>query len=279
MIVRTESHVECERGSIEWLPVLGSIRERVICYVTQFSEKYDLCPFDLKLRVLLHLPRFQAVELETDNVIFEEIGRLARATLATQRDFKGWVNHEPIATLKRSDAHVSEVSDEVAAEYHRRFHYIGACRDGRHFALQFERSQVPAALVTISEMDVEKIRIHLPLLEVQRNLLLSRMFAFRWAPRNTISYLLGQVTRWLKREGQTDSLVTWVNPNLGFQASSYRAANWFYLGSEPVIYRYLDGNYLTARQLFDKAKNSTPNIETSKFRLAPLQIWRYRIAN
>ena len=28
MIVRTESHVECERGSTEWLPVLGSIQER-----------------------------------------------------------------------------------------------------------------------------------------------------------------------------------------------------------------------------------------------------------
>jgi len=280
MIAITKSQSAYERRSTDWLPCLDSIQDRIIPYVAHFSGEYDaLCPLDLKLRVLLHLPRFRPAELAMDNVIFGEIDRLARKMLATQGDFKEWTNHEPIANFTKSVAHVREISGAIAAEYHRRFHYIGACRGGRHFALQFEGAPVAAALVTISEMDVEKIKIHLPFFEVQRTLLLSRMFAFRWAPRNTISYLLGQVARCLKREGRTDSLVTWVNPNLGFHASSYRAANWTYLGSEPIIYRYLDGNYVTARQLFDEAKNASPSVETSKFRLAPLQIWRYRIAN
>jgi hypothetical protein len=93
----------------------------------------------------------------------------------------------------------------------------------------------------------------------------------------SISYLLGKIGGWLKKEGRADSLVTWVNPNLGFHASSYRAANWTYLGGEPVTYRYVEGNYLTARQLFHNSQAPSVRIETSQLRLAPLQVWYRRL--
>jgi hypothetical protein len=85
------------------------------------------------------------------------------------------------------------------------------------------------------------------------------------------------IGHWLKREGQVESLVTWVNPNLGFHASSYRAANWSYLGCEPTVYRYINADYFTARQLFHRPHTPLLDIDTSKLRLAPLQVWHYRI--
>ena len=144
-------------------------------------------------------------------------------------------------------------------------------------ALEMEGQKMPAALATLSEMDVQKLKGHLPAAQEKRGLLLSRMFSFRWAPVNSISFLLGKVGRRLKKEGQVESLVTWVNPNLGFHASSYRAANWTYAGSEPTTYRYVEGNYLTARQLFQKPEAPSLRIDGSQLRLAPLQVWYRRV--
>jgi hypothetical protein len=77
----------------------------------------------------------------------------------------------------------------------------------------------------------------------------SRVFVFEGAPRNSISYLLSRVAREERHLGVTD-LLTYVNPNMMFSGSSYRASGWRQLGSEPgTTYRYLDGRYITDREL------------------------------
>jgi hypothetical protein len=272
-----ESQVGLEKDSTEWLHVLSSIQENLARHVDHFSELYKISPIDLKLRVLLHLPRYHPEELENHDLVYKEIARLAARTLELQREFKEWANQEPIGRLERNRAYVSEASEDTATIIHERFHYIGSVRTGRHFALYFAGQKTPAALATLSEMDVQKLKAYLPTPQEKRSILLSRMFSFRWAPPNSISYLLGKVGRRLKKEGQLESLLTWVNPNLGFHASSYRAANWTYVGSEPTTYRYIEGNYLTARQLFQKTQAPSFRIDTSQLRLAPLQVWYRRL--
>lgn len=77
----------------------------------------------------------------------------------------------------------------------------------------------------------------------------SRVFAFEGAPKNSISYLLSRVARAERRRGVTD-LLTYVNPNMGFTGNSYRASGWRLLGKETgTTYRYLDGRYITDRRL------------------------------
>ncbi len=265
------------KDSTEWLPILRSIQDRLVRPVTHFSEKCGISPLDLRLRVLLHLPRYRAEQLDDEDLIHKEVERLALKTLDLQREFTEWTTQEPICLLDKTRAYVCETSADMAAIIHERFHYIGSGRDGRHFALQFADRQMPAALVTLSEMDVQKLKAYLPTARGKPSLVLSRMFSFRWAPRNSITYLLGWVGRWLKNEKQLESLLTWVNPNLGFQGSSYRAANWIHIGSEPTTYRYIKGDYLTARQLFRNSECASSVVDTAQLNLAPLQVWYYPI--
>jgi hypothetical protein len=51
------------------------------------------------------------------------------------------------------------------------------------------------------------------------------------------------------RKGETD-FVTYVNPNMMFTGSSYRASGWQQIGTEPgTRYRYLADRYTTDREL------------------------------
>jgi hypothetical protein len=81
---------------------------------------------------------------------------------------------------------------------------------------------------------------------------LSRVFAFEGSPRNSISYMLSRAAVEESCLGVTD-LVTYVNPNMGFAGSSYRASGWNLLGTEPgTKYRCIDERYMTDRELTAK---------------------------
>jgi hypothetical protein len=61
--------------------------------------------------------------------------------------------------------------------------------------------------------------------------------------------MLSRAAREERRLGVTD-FVTYVNPNMGFTGSSYRASGWHLLGVEPgTTYRYIDDRYITDREL------------------------------
>jgi hypothetical protein len=132
-----------------------------------------------------------------------------------------------------------------------RFHYLRSPRnDGRSYALLTSDRQIVAVCVT-SPLDVEHVERLLSnaVSGLRRPRVLSRVFAFEGSPANSISYLLARVGREERRLGTTD-LVTYVNPNMGFTGSSYRASGWRVLGDEPgTTNRYLDGRYITQRVL------------------------------
>jgi hypothetical protein len=144
-----------------------------------------------------------------------------------------------------------EVDATIAREITERFHYLRSARnDGRAYGL-FAHTGCPVALCVVSPLDVPHIGNVLLVAGRSSKLarVVSRVFVFEGAPRNLISYLLAHVGREEKRRGTTD-LATYVNPNMGFSGSSYKASGWRLLGDEPgTAYRYLDGRYITERRL------------------------------
>lgn len=144
-----------------------------------------------------------------------------------------------------------DVAPETTAFVTQRFHYLRSPRrDARGYGL-FTSAGRLVALCTSSPLDVPSLT---DMLERHgRNpsnaRVLSRVFAFEGTPKNSISYLLARAGERERRFDVRDYL-TYVNPNLGFSGASYKASGWSVLGDEPgTTYRYLDGRYVTDRQL------------------------------
>jgi hypothetical protein len=144
-----------------------------------------------------------------------------------------------------------EVGQDEAAVVMQRFHYLRSPRsDALAYGLCTDSGKL-VAICTTSPIDVPYLRDLL--LEhgrrPDRARVVSRVFAFEDAPKNTISYLLARVIRAERHLGISDYL-TYVNPNLGFLGCSYRASGWQLLGHEPgTKYRYLDSSYISDRRL------------------------------
>jgi hypothetical protein len=267
--------------TVSWSRTLDSIRWTLESAIALAASEHKLSEVDLKLRALLHLPQFAECLLLHSELLQMEIRKLAVGLSDIQRDYREWT--ESVATasgaLKKNDWDVLETEDSVARIIHEKFHYIGTFRPGRHFVLRYRGMQCPAALATVSEMDIKTLQTLLPRGSEGESTVLSRVFAFRWAPKNSISFLLGAITRLLKKEVGRSSIVTWINPNLGFRGASYRASNWDLVGFHQARYRYIDGKYVTAREIFEREKSDVMNIHVAPYILAPLQAWCYRLGS
>lgn len=135
-----------------------------------------------------------------------------------------------------------------------RFHYIRSPRtDGRAYALSTRDDRLVGLCIS-SPLDVAWLQRLLALTGRRSGFarVISRVFLFEGAPRNSISYLLSRAARAERHLGVTD-FITYVNPNMGFTGSSYRASGWCPLGIESgTKYRYIDERYITDRELAAK---------------------------
>jgi hypothetical protein len=133
------------------------------------------------------------------------------------------------------------------------------------------------ALATLSPMDIGNLEPLFPVEDSRKRcLVLSRLFAFDWAPRNTISFLLGQMSRWAASEApEVDWLLTYLNPNLGFTGASYQASNWSLILEMAVRYAYLDDDYITFRALMAVPPERRQALRYSQYALQPLKLFRY----
>jgi hypothetical protein len=81
--------------------------------------------------------------------------------------------------------------------------------------------------------------------------------------------------------------VTYVNPNLGFTGSAYRAANWTVLAHEHgTHYSYIDNFYVTDRQLITQFGTADPALLRkqlgarflqNRMRLNPLDVYAFAL--
>jgi len=263
--------------------VVGPADERLLNRVREIADAYHRPQRPLHLQALLQLPRIadrwgNAARSAADALLSELAEELPR------RD--EWT----IPELPQSPRALTfcEVAPETTAFVTQRFHYLRSPRrDARGYGL-FTGAGTLVALCTSSPLDVPRLT---DMLERDgRNpsnaRVLSRVFAFEGAPKNSISYLLARAGERERRFDVRDYL-TYVNPNLGFSGTSYKASGWSLLGDEPgTTYRYLDGRYITDRQLTtlfgkhdDRAYRALlgNRFRVSEMPLAPLLVFHRRL--
>lgn len=200
----------------------------------------------LLLQALLQLPRVADRQgLAPIPVVKQLLAELAQELPAKSE----WLVADIVSSPRELNVHA--LDSDTARTVMQRFHYLRSPRtDGRAYGLSTGTNGLVALCVS-SPVDVA--RLH-DLLASDghaqgRARVISRVFAFEGAPSNSISYMLSRVAREEWRLGVTD-LATYVNPNMGFHGSSYRASGWQLLGIESgTKYRYIDSRYITDREL------------------------------
>jgi len=216
----------------------------------------------LKQQLSMHLPRLSVDENWSPTVVLAEAQRLAARLHALRRDHRPVLLPPSELPLLQS-AQVEQIEPAVAATVFDRYHYLLSHRwDSFSVGLHFgPRACWPFIVASLSPFDLANMADGLPTLEGPGTLtVLSRLFAFPGAPRNSVSYFLGQLRSYLTRtRPELGFLVTYVNPNVGFHGASYRADNWQVLGYETgTSYCYVDQDYRTDRQLAQEYGTADP---------------------
>jgi hypothetical protein len=187
-----------------------------------------------------------------------------------------------------SGAKLEALDPSLAQLLQENYHYLGSYRsDGVHFGLNISGGRQLLSAVTLSPFDLPHLVDALPeSIRPGEVMVLSRMLAFSWSPRNTISHTLSRVVDALReRLPHVKLLLTYLNPNLGFTGSSYKASNWLLFGKErKKRYLYFDTNYVTDRNMIElygtadlyKLRSTVGDRITSSVQtLEPLRIYAY----
>lgn len=240
----------------------GHELEQITC---DNARKYDLLPRDLLIQTLLHLPRLRPAETKAyRRTVAAEVTRLAALMRQRRANFRTWTEPHTGSAPSIAEANFEQIEESRARVIHERFHYLASFRfESLHLGLTWERNQYRRlmALLTVSPFDLPHVTAFLPPeVTAQEVKVVSRVYSFDWAPLNTVSSLMGETFRFMRdREPNTRVLLTYLNPNLGFRGTSYEASNWVSFGHEHgTRYAYLDGSYITDRELRRKFGTADP---------------------
>jgi len=248
----------------------------VVAALAQRHADLGLSARALEVEALLHLPRLAdrtgAVEADAAD---EEVARLGTRLRSFHEPVEGLLR-PPEAAVSVAELRFGDVGESLAATIMRHLHYLHSPRHGSVHLANYTPGDRIVAAVSLSGLDLGTIAAALPAgLLAEEALVVSRVFAFDWAPRNTISHLLAQIERWLRQmRPEIRFLLTYVNPNLGFDGASYRAANWSLFGQEiGTRYGYLDGDYISDREIELLSGAMRRRVVYSVMPLEPLAIY------
>lgn len=227
---------------------------------------------DLLLQALLHLPRIAGADGAVSL-------RAARSEIERQRELRA-SELAPLASLAKvpssppslSELAIEVVEPDLAETVLGNFHYLRSYRSDSVSVGAFHRDRL-VALCAVAPLDIPELASQLTITSLDEAAVVTRVFAFDWAPRNVISYLLARIGR---SSGLANDrlLVTYLNPNLGFTGASLKAANWQQIGTEVgTRYAYLDGRYITDRRLAELESAGIARVEYSRMWLRPLLVY------
>ena len=159
--------------------------------------------------------------------------------------------------------------EPIAAEaVFSRLHYLRSARpDAENFGLVDREHGLALCLCSVATVDWLKLATRLSRVASDRIALgpdamrdVARVYSFEVAPANSISRLLSQVRSSLRKDKPTIRLLTTVvDPNLGFDGASYRAASWrHWMTVRPRPYFYVDDCYASPRKLRELYGTSHP---------------------
>lgn len=259
---------------LSWAQLREALSGKIRTVCNDLAQNGPITARDLQTVLLLHLPRFTAQQLMDESTVAYEAERLLNLMVVKRSGYFDWSNQNKISEFLRGDLRFGLCEDSTAQTIYERFHYIGECRRGvAHLALYHRTVPgIPMALMTISEMDIEHLK-HLFEDQPNKALVISRSYAFDWAPRNSISFLTSRLRHWIRQRLQEAAvLFTYVNPNLGFTGSSYAAAGWRVIGPKTIKYRYYHDQYVTYRSMQQLPPAEREIIKTSSLELSPLNL-------
>ncbi len=134
-----------------------------------------------------------------------------------------------------------------------RLHYIGQHRadTAYHFGLFRENTNMPFSYSAYSVLDRSYL-LNLPYFNdfaPDTILVNTRNFGFRNNPHNAMSVLFKEAVKYIRQNTPTiQCIVSAINPNLMFSASSYYASGFQPIATSPLNYSYIDGIYATRRK-------------------------------
>jgi hypothetical protein len=217
--------------------------------IFSYARERAIDPLTLRTQLLLHIPRLvTADDFPGDGDIQREIRVISDLLEKSQRPYAQWLK-QPEKAIALGDLEFISLDADIAKIYHESLHYVGSYRPGHHFAFRDKNSGRIVCVGSVASFDLkhaeEKIAPHIDSRSV---FVLSRFFAFRWAPQNTFSHFHGKLRLRLMKEYDTKLMFSFINPNLGFNASSHTGAHWTVFAHEAgTRYMYLDGRYRTMR--------------------------------
>ena len=229
--------------------------------VSEVARRVGVEPRALALRALLHLPRTASYKGWVSRWQVDRELRINAERL--RRDLRAARGYVPLHQFALRDLAFEEVDPSRALEVLKLLHYLRSARPGsRHFALVDPVHRLPVTLCSVSALEWKCVanQIHSQFaISPERVWEVSRVYSVDSAPRNSISYLLSRVRRYLHRSvPSVDLLVTAVDLNLGFTGSSYRAANWQqWMTVKARPYLYDNGRYVTPRELRERFGTSS----------------------
>jgi hypothetical protein len=252
--------------------------------INKAIARFRLPEIDFRSRARLHLPMlYTDFDSPSKNQLETSIERLATVEAQAIERYRSWLTLLPESDLRGlSFRPLLEQESEIIFS---QFHYLRSKRlDAQYWCLS-EGLRVFAA-AALSPFDLSHLG---PLLgDIPRNkaVVLSRVYAFRGAPKNTLSFLLARMSELAAANG-AEIMLTYLNPNLGFRGVSYQAANWALFAYEcGTRYQYVDKTYVTDRHLSSVYGTDDPTIisqylrsrlQMVSFGLAPLKIFAYYI--
>jgi len=243
--------------------------------VFSHARERAIDPLALRCRLLLNLPRHVTADgLPGERDIQQEILDVCDFLEESKRKYGREYTQSlepPEKPIALGDLEFGPLDVATAKMYHESFHYIGSYRPGHHFAFRDRNSGRIVCIGSVASFDLkhaeEKIA---PQIDPRSVSVFSRFFAFRWAPPNTFSHFWGKLRRQMIEQHDTKLMFSFINPNLGFNACSHKAAQWQeFAYEEGTRYIYLDGRYQTMRYVLN---NPDKSFEVSTMDLKPLLI-------
>jgi hypothetical protein len=242
----------------------------------------------LRANVLLHLPRIIKEALPALTAYEHELWLIGKELEERQRPYLDWAEPPKQDVPELRDYRLVELSDEQAQVFHERFHYVGSYRrNSVNFGLVIPQDNKVACMASFNSFDIANLTTKVAAIAKPENVLvLSRSFAFRWAPCNAFSYMLRRALKVLRsRNRDLQAMVTYINPNLGFTGAQFNPLIWKPLALERgTSYSYVDGKYTTVRELISRfgtferrvlAEMLGSRYVTSSIELEPLKVLIY----
>ena len=273
----------------ESIPRIASFLQANLNIIKEVPRPNFISLDTLERQILLYIPRlFTDSHKPTPNEFKGEIKRIINILQDKIEPFKDFLGPPSNPPRSIKEMVFSIIDAPIAKIIHERFHYLGSFRnDGIHLGFRSQDEDKVISLITLSPFDLDHIYPYVPTgVSISEIMVVSRIYSFDWSPRNTISYMLKRTNQFLyENHRNIKMLITYLNPNIGFTGSSYKASGWNLFGKEGgTRYSYLDGNYITDRELVkifgtsasDVLINKEPNrFEVTKINLAPLSIFSF----